>query len=190
MKLIALVFVTALLPGAAMAWPTLAVTGVPKGDVLNLRAAPDAKSAIVAKVPRDARAISANAVGVKGTDWLRITYRGKTGWANAKFLNYETGGGALPVRLQCGGTEPFWSVNVGYGRGDADLSYEDRKQTLALDAPIAAMARPNLWVLPAVRGGDFLHLEKKVCSDDMSDTDYAYTASVRVGGTLLSGCCR
>jgi hypothetical protein len=177
-----------LAPAAATAWPTLAVTGVPKNDVLNLRAQPDAKSAKVASVPRNATGISADAVAVKGLDWIRISHSGRSGWANARFLSYEDGG--LPVRLSCSGTEPFWSVEVGFGRADADLAYSDRRQTLALDAPLAARGRPGLWSLPALKGGDFLLVERASCSDGMSDRNYPFKLSARIGKDLLSGCCR
>jgi hypothetical protein len=171
-----------------MAWPTLAVTGVPQHDVLNLRAQPDAKSAKVASLPRDATGISADAVVVKGLDWIRISRNGKSGWANARFLAYDNGG--LPVRLSCSGTEPFWSIEMGFGRADADLAYSNRRQTLALEGPLAARGRPNLWSVSTLTSGDFLLVEKAVCSDGMSDRNYPFKVSARVGRDLLSGCCR
>ncbi len=187
MKFPALVALVVLLPSSALAWPTLSVTGVSLHDVLNLRAQPDAKSPRVASLPRDATGISADAVAVKGVDWIHISKDGKSGWANARFLTYEHG---LPLRLSCSGTEPFWSVEMGYGRGDADLSFADTKQVLALDAPVVARARPDLWSVSSVKGRDFLLIEKTVCSDGMSDRGYPYTVAVHIGANLLSGCCR
>jgi hypothetical protein len=189
LRAVALAVILALISGVASAWPTLAVTGVPKGDVLNLRAQPDAKSAKVATLPRAASGISADAVAVKGLDWIRIAKNGKRGWANAKFLSYDIGQ-RLPVRLVCTGTEPFWSVNSGYGRADADLSFTGKKQTLALDAPVAASGRPDVWLIPAVKGSDFLLVQRATCSDGMSDRSYPYALTTRIGATLLSGCCR
>jgi len=176
------------LPISAEAWPTLAVSNVASHDVLNLRVAPDAKSAKVASLPRDAHGISADAVAVSGVDWIRISKGGQTGWANARFLVYESGG--LPVRLTCSGTEPFWSVEVGYGRADADLSYSGRRARLALDGPISAKGRPGLWSIAARNSADFLLLERAQCSDGMSDRNYPFKVTVRTAGELLSGCCR
>lgn len=81
------------------------VTGVRANDVLNLRAAPSATSAIRTAIPHDAYGL--RNLGCRGEQsfaewqrsspeqrrvaanrrWRLIEYRGVTGWANGRFLS-------------------------------------------------------------------------------------------------------
>jgi SH3-like domain-containing protein len=60
------------------------VVGVAWNDVLNMRAAPTASSAIVGTIPPDAAGIA----GTGGCDgaWCRVSYLGLAGWVNTRFL--------------------------------------------------------------------------------------------------------
>jgi hypothetical protein len=186
-----------LLTGAAPTQPQepllLSVTGVARNDVLNLRAQPDPRSARVGSLAADTTDIAVVGQAVQGLDWVMVQKGQARGWASARFLAYgHPLSGTLPVRLRCAGTEPFWGVEVGYGRADANLAYDQRRTRLVLATPIPAAARPRLWLIPSASPRDpasFLLVERRVCSDGMSDRSYPFTVSVRLGETLLSGCC-
>jgi hypothetical protein len=171
----------------------LSVTGVARNDVLNLRAQPDARSPSVGSLPSDATDIDVVAQPTQSLDWIMVQKGRARGWANARFLSYgHRLEGTLPLRLRCAGTEPFWGVEVGYGRADANLAFDQRRARLALATPIPAAARPRLWLLPSANPRDpasFLLVERRVCSDGMSERDYPFTVAVRLGDTVLSGCC-
>ena len=150
----------------AVAAPSLHVVGVEANDMLNLRAAPDAKAAKTGTLPPDAAGISVVAVDTKGADWVKIAKGTVSGWVNAKFLAYETG---APVRLTCTGTEPFGTVNTGYGF--AALEFNGDKSKIALEEPETPSARREPWLFQVHGKPGFLLLAKPAdkCSDGMSD---------------------
>lgn len=63
------------------------VVGVAADDVLNIRSAPDASSAIVTVIPSNGRGV--RAIGNCAGTWCQIEYRGVQGWANSRFLQGE-----------------------------------------------------------------------------------------------------
>jgi hypothetical protein len=67
---------------------TYKVVGVPLGDHLNLRDAPNPQGTLVDKIPRDAENIvgTGRAVRVGGQQWYEVTYAGNTGWVSARYL--------------------------------------------------------------------------------------------------------
>lgn len=171
----------------AQAAPSLHVVGVASNDTLNLRSSPDAKAAKTGTLPPDASGITVVAVDTKGADWVKIKKGAASGWVNAKFLAYETD---TPVRLTCAGTEPFWSMNVGYGF--AALEFNGDKSKLALDEPELPAARSEPWLIPVHGKPGFLLVDKpeKMCSDGMSDNNYPYSMLVRAGDVFAEGCCK
>ena len=97
------------------------------------------------------------------------------------------------MRLVCFGTEPFWGIELGNGRADAELVFDDRRATLALGAPVPARGRFQPWLLSGLDADDrdsFVMVEERNCSDSMSDLTYPFTAQAQIDGTFLSGCCR
>ncbi len=171
----------------AQAAPSLHVVGVAANDTLNLRAQPDAKSAKTGTLAPDANGITVVAVDSKGADWVKVSKGGVSGWVNAKFLAYEVG---TPVRLTCTGTEPFWSMNVGYGF--AAMEFNGDKSKIALDEPETPAARPQPWLIAVHGKPGFLLVGKpeKKCSDGMSDNTYPYSMLVRAGDVFAEGCCK
>jgi len=171
----------------AVAGPLVQVTGVADNDSLNLRAQPDPNSARVGTIDAHDTKIEVIAVDTKGVDWVKVRKGTTTGWVNAKFLQYETG---APVKMTCAGTEPFWSMSVGYGV--ARFEFDGKKTTVGLDEPETPAARPAPWVF-AVHGkpGQFLLAEKPEakCSDGMSDNSYPYSMLVHTAGVFMEGCC-
>jgi hypothetical protein len=68
-----------------------AVQGVDSSDVLNVRAAPEAGSAILGDLPPDATGISVIAVKQRsgGSSWQKVECGKLRGWVNGKFLTRE-----------------------------------------------------------------------------------------------------
>lgn len=66
------------------------VTGVPKGDVLYIRAWPSAKSREIAAIPCHATGIVGIKVWMKGGEiWRKIRFHSTEGWVNGAFLQPE-----------------------------------------------------------------------------------------------------
>ena len=173
----------------------LRVTGVAANDVLNLRAEPDAASAIAGMLAPDETNIAVVGQAVGSLDWLMVEKGAARGWANARYLAYDGGDApvALPVRLFCAGTEPFWGLDLGYCVADAGLAFEDRRARLALKAPSPARGRFQPWLLASATPedpGTFMLVEEAACSDGMSDQIHRFSVAAQIGGAFLSGCCR
>lgn len=73
--------------GSANAPPAYKVTGVSANDVLNIRASPDANSAIVNTIPPDGRGVKIT--GDCSENWCPVDYRHALGWVNCRFLARE-----------------------------------------------------------------------------------------------------
>ena len=90
------------------------VTGVAAGDALNIREAPSARAAILGRLAPDATGVE----GVAARDgWMQVNVAERSGWVSARHLvpagAVWTSG--LPPTLNCGGTEPFWSLTQAPG---------------------------------------------------------------------------
>jgi uncharacterized membrane protein len=179
---------------AAEPLPMLSVISVRPGDTLNLREQPDARSRQLGFLAPTDGGITIVGQAVQTLDWIQVQKGRARGWANARFLAYGDAAEQrrLPVRLTCTGTEPFWSVEIGYGRADTNLDLGQAKGRIALAAPISASKHPNLWLHTALDRGDpsSLLIEAEACSDGMSERRYAYSVAARLGDRLYSGCCR
>jgi SH3-like domain-containing protein len=67
--------------------PVYRVTGVSGNDVLNIRASPDANSAIVNTIPPDGKGV--RITGDCSENWCPVDYRHASGWVNRRFLARE-----------------------------------------------------------------------------------------------------
>jgi uncharacterized membrane protein len=175
---------------AEPAGATLSVYGVGDNDTLRMRAGPSASTPETGSIPPNGDGIEAGDP-TDNLNWLSVTYKGKTGFVNTSFLAYgaQATRDRLPVRLQCFGTEPFWSIDVGYHRALANLVFSESKAELSLADPETSRGFVSPWLLRGEGAADFLLIDAKKCSDGMSDTDYSYSLSAEVGGVLLKGCC-
>jgi hypothetical protein len=65
-----------------------AVFNVAAGDALNLRSQPGRKGASIALISADATGIwvLGRAVQAEGSRWVRVRYKGKSGWVNQAYL--------------------------------------------------------------------------------------------------------
>jgi uncharacterized membrane protein len=174
--------------------PLLSVIGVAPNDMLNLREQPDARAPIVGRLPPNTRNVVIIGQPVSNLDWIMVQSGNLRGWANARFLAYgdPQQQGRLPARLHCAGTEPFWGIEVGYGRAQVNFAAEQRLEELRLASPVPAAARPSIWLTPSGDPADpasFLLIEARTCSDGMSDRAHPFTLVARTKGPVLSGCC-
>ena len=178
--------------------PTLFdVSGVAVGDVLNVRTAPDASSAVIGSLAPDARNIEVVGLDRSGR-WAQINTRERSGWVALRYLAYQVGvwdHGRLPESLRCFGTEPFWSLAARDSR--LVLSLPDAPD---LSLPLRSVLDTGVFRDPrrailADEGAERLMLvaTPKACSDGMSDRAYGLEATVvreGEGGTqMLAGCC-
>ncbi|MBN8631923.1 MAG: SH3 domain-containing protein [Rhodobacterales bacterium] len=183
-----------LAPWAAQAeiYPALHdVTGVAADDVLNIRAAPDAGSAIIGSLAPDAQGVEV--VGVEG-DWAVVNTSETRGYASLRFLARQSGPdwNALQTPLTCIGTEPFWSLHIDPAKGET--RFRTPEYDAARTAPITGIWPALPWSqTAAVTLPDGLAvLAPGECSDGMSDQSYGISADLFFTGPArarLSGCC-
>ena len=191
-RLLALVFMLFPLAVRAEVYPALYdVTGVAAGDVLNLRAAPDAASAIIGTLAPDATGVEVVAVQ---DGWALVNTTESAGYAKLRFLVRQPGPdwNAMDFPLHCLGTEPFWDLAIVPQTRTAWLSTPEHAapEPLAMGqvwpalpwSPLAAFALPE----------GFVTLSPAECSDGMSDRHYGIAVDIfltRPDRPRFSGCC-
>ena len=195
-------FRTALALTLALAGPALAtqeyilptlfdVTGVASDDVLNIRAEPNAKAAIIGTLAPDASRIE---VVEERQGWARVNRGEGSGWVSARYLAYRTDvwqPGELPPAFRCLGTEPFWDAKV----EGADLVLRDPDNQDGDSRPVQAVLDTGIFRDPSrvvVAQEMTLFSHPQICSDGMSDRLFGLAATLVLHGeqpSLLSGCC-
>lgn len=194
---IVVVILSTAVSAQAQEYPALFnVTGVPHGDVLNVRAGPGVNHPIVATLAREA--IGVEAVGTNETGrWALVSVGEISGWASTRFLtrtgpNWDQG---LPAPLYCSGTEPFWGYERLIGGGNWS-DFEVPGQPYAeVWSGSAAGRGPTMFAMELDSGTSSMtaFVRRGICSDGMSDRDYGIIAQFvrRANGqtVLLDGCC-
>ena len=186
------------LPAAATqdGWPALHdVTGVSADDVLNVRAAPDASSAVVGQLAHDATGIEVIRPNPRLT-WGLVNVGEGTGWVSLRYLARRPGqwDGAFPEVAACFGTEPFWNL-----RRDGDTLVHTTPETDARRFTITARSdsanrRDSFHMIAEGPEGPLVAvLEAETCGDGMSDREFGIGVQLLMGtgpGTRhVSGCC-
>lgn len=172
--------------------PTLFdVAGVAPGDVLNIRADPNAQATIIGTLAPDARRIE---VVEERRDWGRVNTAEGSGWVSMRYLAYRTDvwqSGEVPAGFRCLGTEPFWDAMHEGGdlvlRSPGDQAGDRRAVQAVLDSGIF---RDPARVVVARDMTLLAH--PQICSDGMSDRMYGLAATLVIHGDqprMLSGCC-
>ncbi len=106
---------------------------------------------------------------------------------------------APEATIYLGGTEPFWSLEIAYrdeggeavGAGEGYRARYSTPDNIAGTSFAATRFAGNNGLGFSGTLGDEpiqIAITPGQCSDQMSDRVYPYTASVRIGETLLSGC--
>ncbi|MEM6538391.1 MAG: SH3 domain-containing protein [Pseudomonadota bacterium] len=172
-----------------------AVVNVASNDVLNVRSAPSSKSDIVGSLAPNAAPVEVFRVS---GNWGYIVHGEANGWVSRKFLAPVS----LPrikktqlnVGLICVGAEPFWSLEVST---ISKLRFETPEQTRSfavVDSGPSA-GRPDKDFVWASDGGVSVAgvVERRICSDTMSDRAYPMSVNLVFNGGgqsgALSGCC-
>lgn len=183
----------AALPLHAEVFPALhRVAGVATDDVLNIRAAPDAGSAIIGALSPDATAVEVIAVE---DGWALVNTKDGSGYAAIRFLKRmdEPDWNSLQTPLTCLGTEPFWSLVLDPATDTAKLVASDDQNGYSLQ--IEQSWPGNLWAPAAAlslpQGTVVFHPAE--CSDGMSERSYGIAVDLfltQPEKQRLSGCCR
>jgi uncharacterized membrane protein len=167
------------------------VTGVAAGDVLNIRAEPDAGAAILGGLAPDARGVEVVAIA---DGWAQVNSGEASGHVALRFLTPQPGPAwhALERPLTCFGTEPFWSLKIDPAAGEAILSRPATNDvTYATGKAYPGSAAFPVAGLP-LTGGRIVLLAARACSDGMSDRMFGIGASFHPPGfdsVPLTGCC-
>ena len=181
----------AAVPGAAQEFPALySVTGVAADDVLNIRSAPSASTDIIGTLAPDQAGIEVVAADGSGK-WGLVNSGERSGWAALRYLARITteDGLALPRRLSCFGTEPFWILAV--TQEEAAVYTTPGGQT-RLKAGRLLPSRNHIghYLLP-LEGGTGAVIRRSACSDGMSGRTFGLSVDLLQleAPALQSGCC-
>lgn len=175
------------------------VTGVAAGDVLNIRAEPNATAAIIGSLPRNAKGVEVVALDATGK-WATVNTDEGTGYVALRFLAQQNGPdwGALEQPLHCSGTEPFWGLDIDPAQGSALLSDPGLQ---GQEASITALWQNGPYLQTAAvafKGTDIdglATMRGQICSDGMSDHSYGIAVDLflrdgtGVASAAFSGCC-
>lgn len=172
------------------------VTGVAADAALDVRAGPSAEAPVVGRLPPGAGPVE---IVADMDGWGRVVAGEGGAWVSMRSLApveiAGIGASALPDGLVCTGAEPFWTL--AFAEGAATLETAAGSPPLAMTILDAAEAAGRtdptaLWLAGAGEG--VAHVERRFCSDTMSDRVYGYGVTVSVATAearrTLSGCCR
>lgn len=171
------------------------VVGVASNDVLNLRAGPGAGNPVVGALAHNARAVEV--VRVEG-NWGLVNASEVAAWVSMRFLAPRADGGiGDAARLVCGGTEPFWDIDVRPGqsaRVKTPMNY-DPGESFAVGLLQRSWSPLEKWVLQGSDGSRSLSLVvvAAYCDNGMSDNEYGFDTTLIVSGPdgyVFSGCCQ
>ncbi|MEM6624848.1 MAG: SH3 domain-containing protein [Pseudomonadota bacterium] len=179
------------------------VTGVAAGDTLNVRLGPSGKADILGELAPGAQPIEITATTPDGR-WGRMPYFGDDGWVSMRYLSpievaFVSNNGrqtGVPIGLNCGGTEPFWGLEIVDTDGVVLSTPDDGRVHYRIErAHIAAgyQSMPASLELVGETGKLLATFSNAACSDGMSDQTYGYALTVfaQQGERryLLGGCC-
>lgn len=199
-----LILISLLSAGPALATPEAPlpsradVSGVAAGDVLNVRAEPNAKAPILRTLPPNATGVEIVGFDPSG-QWARVSLGEVSGWASGRFLVMDRTTwtpGKLPAGMRCHGTEPFWSLNETDGRmrySEPEGPARDLELRRVLDRGIAEDVMRAL-IAGDDKGRVTAVVQPQMCSDGMSDRDFGLSVTVIMDGgnqpsQMLNGCC-
>lgn len=187
------VLLLASLPLRAEEFPALyAVTGVASDDVLNIRALPDAGSAIIGSLAADAADVEV--IEIAG-NWALVNTGERAGYAATRYLARRSGPDwtALQTPLSCLGTEPFWSLTIDPGTMSARFSSPETPDASAVEIVYQWPGQPGDTTAAVGLPSGTVVLQPLQCSDGMSDRVYGISADLfrtAPDTSRLSGCCR
>lgn len=186
-----LAILAAPLAGAQEADMRYRVTGVAENDVLNIRTLPSADAELAGAIPFNSISIfgTGEEKTIGSTRWINTASTYGYGWVNAKFLEPFDPVEIMPdenlsLPLSCGGTEPFWSADIGESAVRVTTPDHEAGFDIARDGPLIRRGAAG-WDIRIKGASSIILLETWSCSDGMSETVYRYEYDD--GG--LKGCC-
>lgn len=170
------------------------VTGVASGDTLNVRETPNAGSADIGDL------YPGQLVEITALDqtnrWARIIWAERNGWISTQFLKpalvVSDPFSGMPLTMNCGGTEPFWSADI-LPPGDFAFSTMGGMSILEPIESTTRSANTGEYAYAFSTSSFTVILRRDACNDGMSDRDYGWSLDMvdhrndrlRLG----SGCC-
>lgn len=175
------------------------VAGVAANDVLNIRAEPNAGSAIIGSLGPTLDDVEIVGLSADGK-WGRVNAGEGAGWAYMSYLAAQDRPAwfALQSGLSCGGTEPFWSLQIDASGQTATFTTPEQA---GQPQPLTALWPGDEWrKTAAVQIGTgaqsgFATFRAEACSDGMSDRAFGIRADVflpanpATSAVALQGCC-
>ena len=168
------------------------VVGVASGDVLNVRAEPNARAYDLGDL-LPGQQTEVTAFDETG-NWARVLWHGEDGWVARRFLQeieqYGDDFSGMPVNLNCSGTEPFWHAEI---TPTAKFSFTEMGgETSWMPIETSTMSRNmyrSNYAFETPRFTGFIR--RAECSDGMSDMTYGWALDLLEKGEegLWSGCC-
>lgn len=182
-----------------------AVFKVAPDDGLNMRTQPGTGGSVVAVLPANAKGLVGLGQEQKSGNsvWVKVAWAGQQGWVNKYYLREDVDtvdyNPAKPkpivkpeVVMQCGGTEPFWSMSVSEREMKVNIM-GGAQFTVPVNMRQQSANSTTIAVVAGARGNasTTAFLEKvEDCSDGMSDKNYPYTVTAVLNGQkVMSGCC-
>ena len=190
--------------GERFTHPTYYVVGpLPAGETLTIRAEPSASSAAVGELKEGDGPIEVVRVSRTGaTEWAEIIVDERNRYVAARYLDpaelATLDPSDLPIGARCGGTEPFWDVDIVSETKATWMDFltgEDREVDISrVQIPEARGGLKALIPLSAEEWSADLLVDAGWCSDGMSDRDYAWRATLILFDSpdhrvMLEGCC-
>jgi uncharacterized protein YgiM (DUF1202 family)/uncharacterized membrane protein len=170
------------------------VTNVSANDVLNIRRKPSAGSEILSNfVPNQVVTVLEHT----NNGWAKVSVGENVGFVNASFLT--RGGGVqtaegMQLGLSCGGTEPFWTLNIDTNGAIAYDSLVGGAEPVTTLTSVSASPGSNVYPFNFAAAPYSGVLSQQVCSDGMSDIQYGWGLTLikpnpNGGWVTLNGCC-
>lgn len=172
------------------------VKSVDMNDTLNLREYSNGKSNTVFRLPYNAKGMLMLS---QSKGWVKLSYKGYVGWAYRKYLKEIISPSVSAViknELFCIGTEPHWTLKSN-NHEMIYKKYDDKAQYMLNSSLEKKAGDKKTWYFSAVKSqgkSDAITVElkqNKQCTDEMSDTKYTYSISIKdkeMG--VLNGCCK
>ncbi|MGV6809278.1 MAG: COG3650 family protein [bacterium] len=179
-----------------------AVRDVAVNDYLNVRAQAGTKAMVITMIPHDATTVrlTGQEKQLGRSTWVKVLWQSKQGWVNRRYLIKAVE--QIPVSaqkpttseptLRCGGTEPFWSIDV--SRKTASFKPMDG-ENMSLPVTFRSQSANN----PTIAAVDARNKERNItlflqkvaeCSDGMSDINYPFRVTTIINNkAVYSGCC-
>ncbi len=179
------------------------VRDVASDDTLNIRSQPASSGEIVGELAWNATNVEVLGASPNGKWGLVNTGEGMAGWAFLRYLEPVSGAHwtRMATPLDCGGTEPFWDVDLITDAPSVFTMLGAPVFTLEPDWASGVMAdgsgAPSFVLMrhQSANGASTAFVRAETCSDGMSDRVYGLAIDLfldrfdEFGNARYRGCC-